>query len=55
MSMLRTASWFLIITTGVCFGQQPTAKEMPQEMVWVSRQGDILERGRRSPEFHLLP
>lgn len=42
--MLRTASWFLIITTGVCFGQQPTAKEMPQEMVWVSRQGDILER-----------
>ena len=42
--MLRTASWFLIITTGVCFGQQPTAREMPQEMVWVSRQGDILER-----------
>ena len=29
---------------GVCLAQQPAAKDMPQEMVWVNRQGDVLGR-----------
>jgi len=45
--MLRTITfvWILIASVaGACFAQQPSANEMPQEMVWVSRQGDVLGR-----------
>lgn len=43
--MLKTIVCFLIAAcTSICLAQQPKANEMPQEMVWVSRQGDVLGR-----------
>ncbi|MDA1315701.1 MAG: hypothetical protein O2968_20445 [Acidobacteria bacterium] len=43
--MFRRIICSLIIAgAGVGVAQQPTSREMPQEMVWVNRQGDVLGR-----------
>ena len=36
--------WIAGFVTVACLGQQPTAGDMPQEMIWVDRTGRILEK-----------